>query len=54
MIEDSPNGVRAGHAAGMRVIMVPDLDPINEELETLVWRCCETLSEIPRLIQGDL
>ena len=54
VIEDSPNGVRAGHAAGMRVIMVPDLDPINEELEKLVWRCCETLSEIPRLIQGDL
>ena len=53
VIEDSPNGVRAGHAAGMRVIMVPDLDPINEELETQVWHCCETLSEIPRLIQNE-
>ncbi len=53
VIEDSPNGIRAGHAAGMKVIMVPDLDPINEELEKLVWHCCETLSEIPRLIEKE-
>ncbi len=53
VVEDSPNGVRAGHAAGMKVIMVPDLDPINAELEPLVWHCCETLSEIPDLIQKE-
>ena len=35
MIEDSFNGVRAGHAAGMRVLMVPDLLPPSDEMRRL-------------------
>lgn len=31
-IEDSPNGVRASHAAGLYTVMVPDLAPATEEL----------------------
>ena len=31
-LEDSYNGVRAVHAAGMKVIMVPDLLPATEEM----------------------
>ncbi|MDD2428513.1 MAG: HAD family phosphatase [Eubacteriales bacterium] len=31
VLEDSPNGLRAGHAAGMRTYMVPDLVPYSEE-----------------------
>jgi HAD superfamily hydrolase (TIGR01509 family) len=34
-LEDSYNGVRAGHAAGMTVVMVPDLLPPTEEMEGL-------------------
>ena len=35
MIEDSFNGVRAGRAAGMQVIMVPDLLQPDEEMRSL-------------------
>ena len=35
VIEDSFNGVRAGHAAGMRVLMVPDLLPPSDEIRRL-------------------
>ena len=34
-IEDSYNGIRAAHAAGMRPIMVPDLLPPTQEMHTL-------------------
>ena len=35
VLEDSYNGVRAAHAAGMRCIMVPDLLPPDEEMRQL-------------------
>ena len=51
VVEDSPNGVRSGYHAGMRVIMVPDLDLPDEEISRLLWHRCETLSEIPPLVE---
>ena len=30
-VEDSPNGIRSAAAAGLRVIMVPDLVPVSAE-----------------------
>ena len=35
VIEDSYNGIRAAHAAGMRPVMVPDLLPPTPEIEAL-------------------
>ncbi len=53
VVEDSPNGIRAGHAAGMYTVMVPDLHPCTEELQSLLWHCCNTLSDLLPLIEKE-
>ena len=50
VVEDSINGVLAGSAAGMRVIMVPDMDQPDESLRSHLWHCCDTLAQIPNLL----
>lgn len=50
VLEDSPNGLRAGAAAGCRAVMVPDLDPVTPELQALAAAVIPTLREaIPLL-----
>ena len=34
-VEDSHNGIRAAHAAGMLAVMVPDLLPVTEEMRKI-------------------
>ncbi|MFE3194179.1 HAD family hydrolase [Nocardia sp. NPDC059240] len=36
--EDSPNGLRAAHAAGLRCLLIPDLIPPNPETTALAHR----------------
>lgn len=45
-IEDSPNGIRAAHSAGMRPIMVPDLVAPDAEMEQLAHIICRNLREV--------
>jgi HAD superfamily hydrolase (TIGR01509 family) len=45
-LEDSHAGVRAAHAAGLKVIMVPDLLPATEEMEKLTHRVMPSLHEV--------
>ena len=49
-LEDSHNGVRAAHAAGMMTIMVPDLLEPTEEMRDLCVRIAESLHEVRDLI----
>jgi HAD superfamily hydrolase (TIGR01509 family) len=49
-LEDSHNGVRAAHAAGMMTVMVPDLLEPTDEMHGLCVRILSSLHEVPHLI----
>ncbi|MFL5297114.1 MAG: HAD family hydrolase [Phenylobacterium sp.] len=51
-LEDSHNGVRAAHAAGMMTIMVPDLLDATEEMESLCVRIARDLHEVRELLEA--
>lgn len=52
VIEDSFNGVRAGAAAGMYTIMVPDLLQPTEEIRNLADIVLPSLFEVQELLSG--
>jgi len=52
VVEDSFNGVRAGNAAGMRVVMIPDMVQPTEEIRALAWRVCDSLACLPALMDS--
>lgn len=45
VIEDSFNGIRAGHAAGCTTIMIPDQKQPTEEIRSLYDVCCKDFFE---------
>jgi len=51
-LEDSHNGVRAAHAAGMMTIMVPDMLDPTEEMHDLWVRIAADLHEVRDLLNG--
>lgn len=50
-IEDSYNGIRSAHAAGMRPIMVPDMIPADEEMRGLSEVVCADLFEVREYLE---
>lgn len=51
VLEDSEAGVRAACAAGMAVIMAPDLKAPSDEIRTLATAVVSSLEEVPSLLQ---
>ena len=52
-IEDSYNGIRAAQAGNLRPIMVPDLLPKNEEMETLAETILDNLLDVMNYLMGE-
>ncbi len=51
VVEDSFNGVRAGKAAKMLTVMVPDIIPANGEMEELADKIIDSLEDFPEYAQ---
>ena len=51
-IEDSPNGVRSVHAAGLLPVMVPDTISPTPELTSLCWHVCTSLYEVLDILKN--
>lgn len=52
-IEDSPNGIRSAHAAGMCPLMVPDMIAPDEEMRNLSYRIFEDLTQVLEFLKGE-
>lgn len=51
-IEDSPNGIRAAHRAGMRPVMVPDLVAADDEMKQLCHRIFASLTDVKTYLEA--
>lgn len=50
VIEDSFNGIRAAHAAGMKPIMVPDIIQPDDEMREKAWKVLSDLKQVSELL----
>lgn len=45
-VEDSKNGILSAHAAGLSVVMIPDMVPPTAELEAIAWKKFDSLLDL--------
>ena len=46
-VEDAPSGIRSAHAAGMRAVLIPDMDVPGEEITAL---CHAVMPDLPSVL----
>lgn len=51
-LEDAPNGILSASRAGLYPVMVPDLVQPEENLKPHIFQICDSLEEIPALIEA--
>lgn len=44
-VEDSYNGIKAAHSAGLKPVMIPDMQPYNDEIGRIVFGKFDSLTE---------
>lgn len=52
VLEDSYNGVRAGRAGGFVTVMVPDLQPADDEMRQKADAVCDSLADVIPLLES--
>ena len=52
VVEDSPAGIRAAYAAGMKAVLVPDQAAITQEIIDMSDAVLESLLDMPRYVEG--
>lgn len=50
VVEDSINGIKAGYAAGMKVVHIPDTIEIDENIRQMTSVVCQSLSDVGNVI----
>lgn len=50
VLEDSRNGILAAGAAGMRVVMIPDMIPPDDDLRARCLAVCDSLSDVVKML----
>ena len=51
VVEDSPAGIKAGHAAGMKTVLVPDQAAITDEIVAMCDKVLKSLVEMPAYLE---
>jgi HAD superfamily hydrolase (TIGR01509 family) len=51
VLEDSQAGIQAAHAAGMVSILVPDMQPVEDEVSRMAYRQVTSLHEVVPLLE---
>ena len=52
VVEDSINGIKAGFAAGMRVVHIPDTIDIEDDIRKLTYMVCKDLNGIIDVVES--
>ena len=53
-IEDSHNGIRSAHSAGLHPVMVPDMMPVTEEMRMLSEAVFDNLIQVKEYLEKRL